>query len=51
MMKMHQEMQREGKKAAGKAQRHLNKALVKKEAIKAGKPTHPGGRRPGDRKK
>ena len=50
-MKMHNEMQREGKKAADKAQRHLNKALVKKEKIEAGKPTRPGGRRPGDKKK
>jgi hypothetical protein len=50
-MKMHQEMQREGKKAADKAQKHLNKALVKKEKIEAGKPTRPGGRRPGDKKK
>ena len=45
-MKMQQKMQREGGKAASKAQKHLNKALVKKEKIKAGKPTHPGGRRP-----
>ena len=50
-MKMHKEMQREGGKAADKAQRHLNKALVKKEKIEAAKPTHPGGRRPGEKKR
>ena len=49
MEKIHKEMQREGGKAADKAQRHLNKALVKKEKIKS-KPTHPGGRRPGEKK-
>lgn len=50
MEKMHKELLREGGKAAAKTEKNIKKALVKKESIKSAKATHPGGRRPGDKK-
>lgn len=48
MAKIHEQMRKEGGAAAGKAEKNIKKAITK--PIKSGKETHPGGRRPGDKK-